>query len=150
MQQIKICDFKLTLKHREAQKKHEQTSGDHEDPHEEHLRVEALVELDDLHGLVEDGVEVEVALGVPVRGQVDVLLILSYTFELDSCSRSKRVRKSNLTFKRLDSTLPVGQVDAETDGAAGEGVGRHERVRHGGLLLRLHCLLVGDRRKVQI
>ena len=55
----------LTSQHREAQKKHEEGSGDHEHPHEEHLRVEALVELDDLHGLVEDGVEVEVALGVP-------------------------------------------------------------------------------------
>ena len=57
---------KLTPKHRVAQKKHEECNGDHEDPHEEHLRVEAFVELDDLHGLIEDGVEVEVALGVPV------------------------------------------------------------------------------------
>ena len=94
---------KLTSKHREAQKKHEEHSGYEEDPHEEDLGVEALVELDDLHGLVEDGVEVEVALCVP-----------------------------------------VGQVDAEPDGAAGEGVGRHERVRHRRLLLGLHRLLVGD------
>ena len=56
----------LTTKHREAQKKHEQRASGHEDPHEEHLRVEALVELDDLHSLVEHGVEVEVALGIPV------------------------------------------------------------------------------------
>ena len=93
----------LTTKHREAQKKHQEGAGDDEDPHEEDLGVEALVELDDLDGLVEDGVEVEVALGVP-----------------------------------------VGQVDAEADGAAGEGVGRHERVGHRRLLLRLHGLLVAD------
>ena len=58
--------WSLTTKHREAQKKHEECAGDDEDPHEEDLCVEALVELDDLHGLVEDGVEEEVALGVPV------------------------------------------------------------------------------------
>ena len=48
-------------------KKQEDDSSGQEDVHEEHPGVGALVELNNRHSLVEDRVEVGVALGVPEK-----------------------------------------------------------------------------------
>ena len=54
------------------EKKHEEDGSHDGDVHEEGLHVEALVKLDDLDSLVEDGVHEEVSSGVPVYvGEVD-------------------------------------------------------------------------------
>jgi hypothetical protein len=86
-----------------AEKKQQNYRAGHRHIEKEGLRVESLVKLHNLDGLVEDGIDEEVAGGVPVL-----------------------------------------EVDGETDGTAGECVGRDEGVGDGGLLLGLHHLGVGD------
>ena len=64
---IVFISFFFTWGELSDKKKREDCDGDHEDVHEEDLGVEALVELHDLDGLIEHGVEEEVALQIPER-----------------------------------------------------------------------------------
>merc|ERR1711915_448333 len=50
----------------EAKKKTQNSQSENANVHEESLGIETLVELDNLDGLIEHGVDEEVACGVPV------------------------------------------------------------------------------------
>ena len=60
----------------EEKKKREYTGSTHGDPHEEGLGIEPLVELNDLHRLVEHGVDEHVSGSVPVNKLIKKKCIL--------------------------------------------------------------------------